>query len=582
MKAVSPAAGVARGSIASLILLIAAGLGSSCSDDSAPSSEPQPNIVLISVDSLRADHLHCYGYSRPTSPTIDRLASEGALFEVVTSSSSWTLPAHAALFTALPDSAHGVDRGAKKLLAERRTLAEALQAAGYRTAGVWSGPLLDPRFGFGQGFDDYVSHAEHTEGDWDAAVERSHQEVTGRQTLDKVDALLDSDSEAPFFLFVHLWDVHYDYIPPPPYDTLFDADYSGEVDGRDLVRYLGLGLGDLSKDDLRHLEALYDGEIAWADRQIATLLEKLETLGVAEETLVVVTSDHGEELFEHGSFGHKRKLFDESIRIPLVMRYPNRIEEGRRLVQSVGIVDVAPTLLELADAEPLPDVLGRSLVPLLDGREWSRSSPLVSELVENPQTGESLLAIRSQKWKILLRPMSGGTVGLWDLKKDPHERTNIFGVDAVLTQSAITALPSTLAELERLRERHAGASLSSPGFEELPADLQRQMESLGYLNTSAPAAVQGRLRATPNPIQVCDGTGVGVTTLYWDIDGVAGPVELRVGGPDGKLFARTAAVGSATTGPWARDGMVFFLVGADGEILGSTLIRVTRAGCLGE
>lgn len=538
----------------------------------------RPNVVLISVDSLRADRLGCYGYSRPTSPAIDRLAAEGALFEVVTSSSSWTLPAHAALFTALPDYAHGVDRGSRKLEAQRRTLAEALQAAGYRTAGVWSGPLLDPRFGFGQGFDQYVSHAPAEES-WDRAVERSHQVVTGPSILQRVDELLEPGGEDPFFLFIHLWDVHYDYIPPAPFDTLFDADYSGEVDGRDLVDYLQLGLEDFSQADLRHLSALYDGEIAWTDRQIDTVLKKLEERELAEETMVVVTSDHGEELFEHGAFGHKRKLFDESIRIPLVVRYPGRIAAGLRIEEPAAIVDVAPTILELTGAEPLPDVLGRSLVPLLDGRSFSRPEPMVSELVEDSLTGESLLALRSPGWKLLVRPRSGGTVGLWDLETDPLEQTNVFRVDAELTHRAVSALGPALAELERLRARHAGDAAD----EDLPGHVRRMLESLGYVDSSASPEAEGPLRASPNPIRVCDGTGVGVTTLSWEVPGAVGPLEVRVGGPRGKLFARTAAIGSAATGPWASDGMVFVLVAADtGDVLGSTVVRVTRSGCQAE
>lgn len=551
-----------------------------CGADRAPSfSGERPNIVLISVDSLRADHLGCYGYPRSTSPEIDGLAAEGALFEVATSSSSWTLPAHAALFTGLPDSAHGVDRGSRTLAPERRTLAEALQAAGYRTAGVWSGPLLDPRFGFGQGFDAYAGHST-TDEDWDRAVTASHQIVTGPGILEKVDTLLAPRTEGPFFLFVHLWDVHYDYIPPAPYDSMFDPHYSGEVDGRDLVDYLKLGLGDLSRRDLEHLVALYDGEIAWTDQQIGQILRKLEALGVAEDTVVIVTSDHGEELFDHGSFGHKRKLFDESIRIPLVVRYPGRIPAGKRIGQPVRIVDVAPTIVELAGAEPLPDVMGRSLVPLVGGRSVPRPPLAVSELVENPETGESLLAVRAPHWKILLRPSSGSIIGLWNLEEDPREQTNVYQIDRELTTSAVGSLRAALAELERLRDRHGASHETS---KKLDADLQKQLESLGYLGVASVRDTESPLRATPNPIQVCDGPGLGVTTLSWNLPGAGGVLEVRVDSPDGKLFAQTGATGSATTGKWARDGMMFFLVEGDtGKVLGRTVIRVTRSGCRAE
>lgn len=546
----------------------------------------RPNVVLISIDSLRADHLGCYGYPRPTSPTIDGLAAEGTLFEVVTSSSSWTLPAHAALFTGLPDSVHGVDRGNRKLRSEMRTLAEALHAAGYRTAGVWSCPLLDPRFGFGQGFDVYVSHLGSGGADglqnempWDERDSQSHQIVTGPSTLERVDELLDSQATEPFFLFVHLWDVHYDYIPPAPYDTLFDPDYSGDVDGRDLTKYLKFGLKDLSARDLNHLIALYDGEIAWTDQQVSHILHRLDAAGVAGNTVVVVTSDHGEELFDHGSFGHKRKLFDESIRIPLVVRFPGHVPAGMRIPDPAQIVDIAPTILELADAEPLPEISGRSLLPRLAGVSPTGSNLAVSELVTNPDTNDSLLAVRSADWKIIVERGSGKTRGLWNLAIDPQEKKNVFGIDRDLTSTAVTSLESALDNLENLKQRRHTSP--EPPHQDLADDLRHQLEILGYVDDGSSPASDSPIKASPNPIRICSNSTVGATVISWELPDAGFPLEIRVDAPDGKLFAMTSGVGSAATGNWVHDGMVFFLVRGDtGEVVGRTIVRTTREGCL--
>ena len=202
-------------------------------------------------------------YSRETSPAIDALASEGVLFENALSSSSWTLPAHAAAFTALPDSVHGVEVTGSVLAPAHRTLAEALRDAGYSTVGFWSGPFLDPHFGLDQGFDEYIdcrTPFELEDGGSRRAINAiSHEDVTGPRILESVRAWLERrPAGRPFFMFVHMWDVHYDYIPPPPYDTLFDPDYEGPADGRDVTRTLEAS----ARRDVEHTIALYDGEIA--------------------------------------------------------------------------------------------------------------------------------------------------------------------------------------------------------------------------------------------------------------------------------------------------------------------------------
>lgn len=264
-------------------------------------SRPPLNVVLVSIDTLRPDHLSCYGYSRATSPSLDRLALEGARFESAISTTSWTLPAHIALFTSLPDLVHGVLWDDQKLNENRITLAEILKESGYRTGGVFTGPYLLPRFGFEQGFDDYLDATLHDKKLVGPDVLlASEQGRTTPGAMEKVEAWIDQSPDDPFFLFLHLFDAHPDFDPPPPYDTMFDPSYSGTVQGKDVFHNPAIK-ADMAPRDLSHLKALYDGEIRFVDEAgISRLLAILEERDLLDRTLIIITSDHGEEFFEHG------------------------------------------------------------------------------------------------------------------------------------------------------------------------------------------------------------------------------------------------------------------------------------------
>ena len=565
--------------------LLTSALLTACTD-APPQPASRPHIVLISVDTLRPDHLGSYGYERPTSPSIDRLASEGALFEVVTSSSSWTLPAHAALFTGLPDSVHGADRSSRQLIADRYTLAESLQEVGYRTVGIWSGPLLDPQFGFGQGFETYWGHRDPITGDgaegaeaqtdWNAKHLMSHQDVTGPAILKKVEAALAADDGRPLFLFVHLWDPHYDYLAPSPDDGSFaSGDYQGPVDGQNVATYLDLE--SLPEPDLQHLIDLYDDEIAWTDQQIGDIVAHFERRGMLDQTAVVVTADHGEEFFEHGAFGHRRHLYDASIRIPLVMRYPERVSAGQRIETPTGIIDVAPTLIEWAGAEPLPQILGRSLQPLLDGEVPTEGSKTISELVYEGDPEGSQLAVRTADWKLIARGQEQRSFELYDLTSDPEEQVDVYGVDPDLTRTAQAQFKKTSAELAALRDQHIQLRRKAS---RLPADMVKQLRALGYLGTEI--GEESPIWALPNPIEKCVDDVDDIyteTTLHWDAPEITGPVQIMVW-PAGTVFATAGTLGSQTTGNWVTDGMEFSLVDTQtGDELGRTEIQFIRVAC---
>jgi arylsulfatase A-like enzyme len=447
---------------------------------SLPSCSPfrprrPPNILLISIDSLRADHVHAYGYPRETTPQLDRLAGEGALFQTVVAPTSWTLPSHFTLFTSLAPEEHGVRKEKTQLREGVVLLAEVLRDAGYATGAFVSGPYLRSIYGFSRGFEHYD----------DASVISSQkggqaQNVTSPRLVRLAASWLqrwaEEDWQRPFFLFLHLFDVHFDYVPPPPWDRRFDPDYQGPIDGRNLMLDSRINAG-MSARDLAHLVALYDGEIAFTDHHLGMIRRRLQKLGVLDDTLVVVTSDHGDEFFEHAGKGHRRTLYDEALLVPLVMRYPPRVPAGARVERPVRLGDVAVTLLSLAGvARPpgfgsrgaAPEFAAQDLTPLLDGRGAAALPPplALSELLNTRET-----AIRTPRFKLIHH--ENGAYQLYDLAADTSEQRDLGGSDP---EQGTELLQSLVRWRDGLVERGAVAKPL-----ELSPDHEAELRALGYL-----------------------------------------------------------------------------------------------------
>ncbi len=324
------------------------------------------NLLLVSIDTLRADHLSAYGYGRDTSPTIDRLAQHGVRFDNAISASHWTAPSHTTLLTGLHPREHGVvDYPNPKALGdEALTLAEQLGQSGYQTAGFVGGIYVSEHLGLSQGFDHWQEGRPRAEGTFPPAG----------------DWLVARESDAPFFAFLHTYEVHEPYDPPEPWDGMYVGDRPSF--GKEILRKrLADSFFDNrlpNPDELAVQVGLYDGGIRYTDHMLGKLMARLDTHQISAHTLVVITSDHGEEFLEHGGMGHGR-LFAEHIRVPLVLQHPALRVWGLDTVTEVtGGVDVFPTLAELLSV-PLPDGLsGRSSVPALlgercdaDSRAWS-------------------------------------------------------------------------------------------------------------------------------------------------------------------------------------------------------------------
>lgn len=471
--------------LAAVLLLAAAACGG------PPAAEPAaeaafvqpatgPNVLLISIDTLRPDHLGAYGYERETSPRIDALGAEGAVFESHISSSSWTLPAHAAIFTSLPDSLHGTFDTDRRLDEAFVTLAERFRDGGYTTAGFFAGPYLHPAFGLAQGFERYVNCTSYAAVLDDEAVQewamdaevmrRSHRDITNPTVTDAVLEWL-PDGDRPFFAFVHLWDTHFDFVPPAPYDTQFDPDYTGSVSGVDFLFDPAIDAG-MPPRDLQHLIALYDGEIAWTDWHVGAIVDALEQRGMLDNTVIAITSDHGTEFFEHGNKGHRTTLFDELIRVPLVLRYPPSIPAGTRVTLQSRSVDIGPTLLQLAGLPAAEGVLGSSLMPLALG-QVDRDQMAVSELFS---VGQQVRTLRTPQWKFY--DVISLQRQLWaDLSADPMEQhLQVVAADNSGAQ-LLQRYRAIAADLDARRERLGIAAAGS----EVPEDVRQQLRALGYI-----------------------------------------------------------------------------------------------------
>ena len=448
--------------------------GASLSASTAGAAEPPPaakyNLLLISIDTCRADHLTCYGYNRDTSPHLDQLAREGVLFENLTAAASWTVPSHMSMFTALYPSVHGVESGSARLGEGVPTLAQILAQRGYVTAAFVTGPSLNHRFGFDRGFQTYddftvsrlFDNVDIREGGFDHVVTDPVITHLATQWLQK-------HSRENFFLFLHYWDCHDDYIPPSPFNKKFDPAYSGKEHGRYILFRQDELAAHISVMDLAHLVALYDGEIAHTDEHVGKILQLLEALQLSEKTLVIVLSDHGEAFLEHGKLLHANSLYEEELHVPLIMRLPGVIPAGKRIVGNVSHVDLLPTALGLLRQQACPtQIQGIDLSPMILGDKPVPERLIYSKLAYN---GYNLSSVRWGSHKLLgttgtlagaqLEEVAGGREKLIagaDLRKDCPE--------AAL--QALTIGPPSI--------RGVKAAITN----EPDADLIRQLKSLGY------------------------------------------------------------------------------------------------------
>jgi arylsulfatase len=362
----------------------------------------RPNVILIIVDAVRADHLSAYGYARPTTPNLDTLlAAEGTLFTDATSASAWTFPANTAMLTGRAPSRIGIDyHNNSSRIPDRETmLAEHLHDAGYRTAGFINTFYVYSRFGFDQGFDHYE----------DIKVPAVAEEAS--QVNDALAAWLDANwtpapAGTPLFLYLYYRDPHTPYTPPPPYDILYDATYTGTLTGEAYGHGKDVVAGTVvpTERDIEHLQAIYDGELTYWDMRFGELMADLEARGLLENTIIALTSDHGQMFGEHGLWTHHNSLLEEVLRVPLAISWPGVLTPSQVITAPVSTMDVTPTLLELLGLPVPPGLDAVSLAPALRGEAVPAKRTIYAEQdgVTDPTSNHYWISprhdLRSMKW----------------------------------------------------------------------------------------------------------------------------------------------------------------------------------------
>lgn len=463
----------ASGRALAALILAATGLNAARVVINRQFPSERPHVLLIVVDALRPDHLGCYGYSRPTSPAIDSLAAEGIRFETVISQSTLTKTSIASLFTGLNPHRHGVYRGSRlvegrrvsdKLDSDLTTLAEGLGEVGYLSAAFLQQSQLGAASGYAQGFMFYNESQRN--------IDNVHRRFL--RWLSRV------GSTAPVFAYLHYIDLHDPYRPDPPFDTLYGQ--SGPIYSKlDLdnwsttLRQIREGELALTDADVRQLIALYDGKLTQIDRELERLWQRLEDKDIYEDALVILTSDHGDGFMEHGFISHSAQPYDELIRVPLILKFPEAAGRGMTIREQIRLVDVMPTVLDYVGSPTPKDLDGKSLWPVLQNRlaggERSLEETHAVSEIEMSLRGVNryLASIRTPTWKLMGEP--GGALELYNLLEDPGEQDDRF-----------TDRPAEAAHLEELLMRAAEAREEATSDQvPLEAETVDSLRALGYI-----------------------------------------------------------------------------------------------------
>lgn len=406
-------------------------------------TDTPPNIILVMVDALRADHVSGYGYGRSTTPNLDTLIiNQGVRFTQASAPGSWTFPSNGALLTShMPSQIEMSITGDVTAVSDNELLlAEYLHNTGYYTAGFIGAYFLRAQYGFAQGFDHYVEQVG-------GGANRTRAEQINTLAFDWLDNTWSPvlSGTQPLFLYLYYFDPHTWYNPPAPYDTLYDSTYTGTLtaelyqDGQDVVS----GLITPNDRDITHLLALYDGEITYWDVYFGQLMTHLDNLGLLDNSIIIVTSDHGQMFGEHGKWTHRNSLYEEVVRVPLLIRYTGVVTAGLVVTTPVSTIDIMPTLLEWLTIPTPGNLSGASLIPLMAGTAVTPTRPIYSEMAgtTNPTAPDywiaprfDLRAIRLDDWKYIYEVAFPGDNELYQVQP-----TSQYEVDNVINSEPAMA-----------------------------------------------------------------------------------------------------------------------------------------------
>ena len=425
----------------------------------------RPNLVLIIIDTLRADHLGCYGYDSNGTPNIDELARSGVLFEHAGSHVPITLPAISAIMTSTLPPTNGVHYNEGFHLDESsKTLAEILEEEGYSTAAVVGAVVIDSTSGISQGFgrydDDFGAFTCYQPDVKELKTQYDDTQRRAEEVTEKALALAGSMvNEGPFFLFAHYFDPHIPLDPPPPWSD---------------------SAAGLSPRSQERRYRLYDAEISYADEQVGKLIRGLDDLGIREKTLIVVTADHGEGLGDHGERTHGHFVYDQTVHVPLIFSMPGTIEEGLRNIGDAGHIDLLPTVLDILGVKwrGKHDFQGTSLYPFGEGRGSGFSYlECVSPYILYGWCG--LRGIRNANWKYISAPLEE----LYDLRSDPREVENLIGSMPSVADSLREIFNEMISGI-RIYSDASGKEMSTPIEDQLSDERREKLRALGYLGTT--------------------------------------------------------------------------------------------------
>ena len=434
--------------------LFAGACGNGAETPRAATGGVPQNLILVSIDTLRADRLGAYGYDRDTSPAIDALARRGVRFETAIAESSWTLPSHVTLMSGLPPALHGVTVPTRKVSPDVPLLAEVLRDDGFRTIGLTAGRFLAERFGFDRGF-------EHFNGD-NLSFARALGMASKR--------IAEIDAAERFFVFIHTYAVHCPYDPPPKYAARFATRPAADrIDTRGRCGHPHYNRMSLTPGQARFISDRYDGSIRYADDVLGEFLERLERSGRLATTLVAITSDHGEEFLEHGKIGHRGTLYIQSVRVPWLMAGPGLPPSV--VAEPVSLADVMPTLLDLLGVSP-PPMRGISMLPVIRGEREANRDRLVFSQNDWGLPGYGAVVGNHHIVVDNLRARAR----LYDWRADPDEQDDRAGRDAERTRELFLTARARFNDLNRDPARIA----ADPVGEVSPED-RAQLEALGYI-----------------------------------------------------------------------------------------------------
>lgn len=436
-------------------------------------------VILISIDTLRADHLGCYGYERDTSPNIDALADDSFLFLNTYASSPWTLPSHVSMLTSLHGVRHQVYREDERMDPNLITLADIFRENQFMCAAFTGGGFVSSAYGFSKGFDSY------NEG-----VGGVFHQDSAERVFRAASNWIDRHVERDFFLFLHTYQPHSPYACPPPYKVMFLNDQSkfGHVD---LIQHLGGRQGifkPLPTDERQNIIDLYDGEIRFTDEKlIGPLIEKLKSIGIYDRCLIIFTSDHGEEFYDHGGWGHGHSLYNESLRVPLLIKFPESHFPRRQVDTIVSLIDIMPTALEWMDFDVSAlELDGRSLLPIIEGRE-QKDRAFLADIGSNVLDSHipQKITTNQDEYKLILSqaysaedldffdhpPPNMGPVELYDLLNDLPELSNIADNHPQMANQIIRWLDEFYAQVKKMQT----------GKAQIDQAIKEQLKALGYI-----------------------------------------------------------------------------------------------------